>query len=514
MDQPSSQRQDVIERVLGSAHVIMWEARLPPVSFTYVSPYAETLLGHPVELWYQAGFWEDLIHPEDRTPSITFCLRQTEAGIDHSVEYRMRHRDGHYLWIRDIITVVEPTGDTMWMRGAMLDITEERKMLEALRQAKEEAEAASKARTRLLTQVGHELRTPLNAALGAVQLMQLRRLSPELEPLVGIVGDASETLLALIDDVMDLARSWSHAMTLEERWLDPLALAETMVASFAGPAHRAGMTLAVEADLPAGLEVRADAARLRQILSNLIGNALRHAGEGAITVEIGSAVAGMRGLSVAVHDTGRGMSPEVAARAFEPFYRGGKSYSEIGDGMGLGLSIVQQITQAMGGEAVVESTEGEGTSVRLALPLAVRQAQVVAKTPSSSAVLCVEDNLTNGFILGQLLDTFGVAHVFASDGANAVELYSADPERFALVLMDVRMQPMDGLDATRHIRAVEKGRGLDRAPIVAITAHTLPENVTECLTAGMDGHLAKPLRTEDLRNVLAQHGLLAEEPVR
>ncbi|MEM9248259.1 MAG: hybrid sensor histidine kinase/response regulator [Pseudomonadota bacterium] len=512
MDTSFEQEQDIISRVLGSAQVIMWEARLPPVEFTYVSPFAEVLFGYPVSDWYRQGFWASLIHPDDQPIAFDFCFQQTQAGMDHSMEYRMRHADGHYIWIRDIVTVAEPTDDALWMRGAIFDISEERRMAESLRAAKEEAEAANQARTRFLSQVGHELRTPLNASLGAVQLLQLRRLSPELEPLIGIINDANETLLSLIEDVTDISRSWSQPMALEPAWLDPIPLVRRTLAVFEPSAHRLGITMSLEPQLPPGVQVKLDASRFRQILSNLIGNALRHAGESHVTVALRFTDGPSDTLELVVRDTGKGMPAEVRDRALEPFFRGGESYGDTGAGMGLGLSIVQQITQAMQGQVSLESAEGQGTTARVVFPVEVRKAPHAEPAPVVPKVLCVEDNRTNAFILGQLLENFGVGHCFVETGEAAIGKFEEQPQDFALVLMDVLMQPTDGLETTRRLRALEAELSLERTPIVAVTAHTLVEHIDECLAAGMDAHLSKPVRIDDLQRILLDFGALPAPP--
>ena len=379
-------------------------------------------------------------------------------------------------------------------------IAEER--AEALRLA----ERQSSVKGQFLATMSHEMRTPLHGILGLTRA--LRRNAPDTAQLA-LIERAGEHLLTLINDALDFSRLEAGQVQLARQPFDLAALMDDVVSLSMPAATEAGLVLETRLHLPRPCRVVGDAARLRQILHNLVGNAVKFTDEGRITVVARyDAEAGRARFSV--HDTGVGIAPEDLPAIFDAFHQADGSFKRRHAGTGLGLTIARELAQAMGGDLVASSEVGKGSvfTVKLDLPAAPEPAPVdVAATPVPRSlaghVLLAEDNAVNALVAEAVLRQLGLEVTLVEDGARAVEAFrNGRPD---LVLLDCQMPVMDGLEAARRIRAVEVAEGWPRTPMVALTANAFEGDRARSLAAGMDDHLAKPFRDEELARLLARH---------
>jgi signal transduction histidine kinase len=363
-----------------------------------------------------------------------------------------------------------------------------------LRHAKEAAEQASKAKSRFVAMVSHELRTPLHCMLGSAELLVLEGpLSPPQTQRVDALKQAGSHLLGLIEQVLDFASIEAGKLQVrpEEFAIGPLI--DGCVTVMTPIAMERALDLHVLRAATAPSRLYADPSRVRQILLNLLGNALKYTDAGSVELRVkpGSARGGLR-LEVA--DTGRGIDPDSRERLFQSFERLDEASSI--EGTGLGLSIAARITELMSGTIGHDANPGGGSIFWLELPpgvapeAALPSAAVAPLPPAHGRrILVVDDIAMNREVIGAFLRAAGHEPLFAECGVPAVRL--ANEQRFDLILMDVRMPVMDGLEATRRIRAL--GAPWNQVPILGVTANAFAEQVAECMQAGMDGHLPKPV---------------------
>ncbi|HXQ11294.1 MAG TPA: ATP-binding protein [Caulobacteraceae bacterium] len=373
--------------------------------------------------------------------------------------------------------------------------------------AKAEAEAANAAKSTFLATMSHEIRTPLNGVLGMTQAMAMDRLSRVQRERLAVVRESGEALLSILNDVLDLAKIEAGKLTLEAIDFDLGELVRGAAKAFSALAGQKGLSLRLDIDQAEGT-YRGDPTRLRQILLNLISNALKFTHEGEIVV---SAAAEGGRLRLAISDTGEGIESAKLQSLFEQFTQADASTARRFGGTGLGLSICGQLAELMGGSIAVESRVGEGSifTVTLEVPR-VDEARPETAAPELRApsepmaglrVLAAEDNPTNRLVLKTLLQHIGVEPVFVENGAEALEAWERG--RWDLVLMDVTMPVMDGPTAVREIRAREAAQGRARTPIIALTANAMAHQIAEYVVDGMDGHIAKPIEAAKLFQAVA-----------
>jgi len=385
------------------------------------------------------------------------------------------------------------------------DVTGDVAAARELERAKTAAEVASRAKTEFLANMSHELRTPLNGVVGMLDVMLAADLAAETRTQARMARASAERLLQVIGDILDISKLEAGALQIERVSFDVAASVRTAVQTFAASAQAKGLVL--DAAISPGLEGAAvgDPARLVQILMNLVGNAIKFTERGSVRVEAARAAGNPDVAVFSVLDSGPGIDAATKTRLFAKFFQADSSVTRRFGGTGLGLAISRELALAMGGDIAVRDAPGGGSRFDLTLPLprATGQAAAVAEpAPAGSGmrwpdrrILLVEDNDVNRYAAAKMLESLGASIVEARDGEAAVAL--AARERFDLILMDVQMPRMDGLEATRRIRADEgPNRG---TPIVALTANAFVEDVARCRAAGMDGHLAKPIRAATLR---------------
>lgn len=366
--------------------------------------------------------------------------------------------------------------------------------------AEAEAVASSRAKSEFLAVMSHEIRTPLNGVLGVAALMDKKLEQEELRPYVRTVIDSGQSLLRLLTDALDMSRASAGMLTLEEEPLDLSAVAFDIDALWRARAEEKALTLSVRTDLAIPF-VQADGMRLKQLLNNLIGNALKFTLTGGVSALIESRADGQ--VILTVDDSGPGVPEAAAATIFEPFNTG-KAGRE-GAGAGLGLAICRQIAERMGGDIALGASPQGGARFQVRLPLRpaiqgqAAAPDMVAPTPHPTLhVLVVDDNAANRFVAGKLLEMFGCTAEMTENGREAVAAVAARP--FDLVLMDIKMPVMDGVAATRAIRALPAPMGA--LPILALTANADERDEMDYVAAGMNGVAQKPIQPDALLNAI------------
>lgn len=393
------------------------------------------------------------------------------------------------------------------LAGALADARDSQaRYTRELLEAREKADQASRAKSQFLAMMSHELRTPLNGVSGMLQLLESTVLDEEQSDYVRHAQQAGNNLLCLVDDILDFSRLDQGRLGLEERVFDPAALLAQLLARFQDEAGRRGLELALESEgLLPGSRLIGDAPRLRQVLTQLLDNALKFTAAGRVTVAARFLPQpGQRMLfTCEVCDTGIGIPREMQERIFEPFFQGDARPSRRFGGSGLGLAIAARLSALMQGRLRVDSEPGVGSCFVFEIMLPCAEGSVPAAQPVAhrGRLLVVEDNPTNQLVAEGMLHHLGCEVDVVGDGAAALARLEQDPGRYDIVLMDCQLPVMDGLEATRRWRAREQGR---RLPIVALTAHALDEMAGACREAGMDDVLTKPFRREALAAVLAR----------
>jgi PAS domain S-box-containing protein len=429
-------------------------------------------------------------------------LRNADLATMPEVYTRQRP-NGITLEIR---TIALPTGG--WVR-TYTDITDHRRAEAELARAKDAAEAGNRAKSAFLATMSHEIRTPLNGVVGMAGLLIETDLSQEQRECAETIRHCSDALLAIINDVLDFSKLEAGLMAFEKAAFDPAQVARSVLGIVEPGAREKGIAtgLAVAPDLPG--TVLGDPGRLRQVLLNLVGNAVKFTDRGSVVVTMSGGGSGRR-LRFEVQDTGIGIPPEARNRLFREFSQVEASITRRFGGTGLGLAISKKIVEAMGGAIGAESEAGGGSlfwfeiPLDEAPPLAAPRSAEPAGPPAAGAkclkVLVVEDNRVNQRVATGILAKMGHAADLASNGLEAVARVEA--EAYDLVLMDMQMPQMNGLEATRVIRAM--GRPAADVPIVAMTANALASDREACLAAGMDDFISKPVDRRKLERAVAR----------
>jgi len=477
-------------------------------TFRYVSPAITRLMGWEPEDLIGRKTW-DVIHPDDHAQvkqAYADFFAAGPAGPSPQLRYRGLHRDGSYRWLDAHPSILwDAEGRPVEVQDNVRDATATKQLEDDLMAERDRAEAAARAKTEFLANMSHELRTPLTSVIGFAGLLkQSTGLGADQRRYVDRIATSSDALLGVINDILDYSKLEAEAVGLDPLAFDPRGMIAGAVGIVESQCEAKGLTLVQTADeaVPPGL--MGDEGRLRQVTLNLLSNAVKFTGQGGVTV---AATYDEGRLRVAVSDTGIGISEEKAATLFRRFVQADASTTRTFGGTGLGLAISRRLIEMMGGTIGVDSQPGIGSTFWFEVPLAPANPEEDALGHDGDAtvdgtlrILMADDAPANRELVSAILGGMGLSIDAVENGAEAVEAVRSGA--YDLVLMDVHMPVMDGLMATREIRAM--ARELGHVPIIALTANVQPEQVRLCHEAGMDAHVGKPIQVAELMATISR----------
>jgi PAS domain S-box-containing protein len=503
MEQAMRASEQQFRSLIGNIPGISYRSQLDgDRPLVFISDAVERITGYPSSDFVarQPGTparrsFDALIHAADRVQVLEAIATALREDRPYLVEYRLLHADGsvHWLW-ENGTGVRNDAGKLHWLDGVILDITERREMEDALREAKETAEQAAAARASFVANMSHEIRTPMNSILGFTDVLLDGELAPDQRRHLDTIRSAGRALLRLLNEILDTAKLEKGAVELEQNDYNLLSLIDELSSTLAANARAKGLHVDIHYDPALPTCLRGDELRVRQVLTNLLDNAIKFTEKGSVTLR-----AELQGeqLHFEVKDTGIGIAPERLQAIFDPFTQADASMTRRFGGTGLGTTISKQLVELMGGKIWAESEPGQGTIFHVVLPLALARfapQQPRVRTPAALPplrVLVADDVPQNQELLQLLLARRGHTMTAAGDGAQVVEL--AGREEFDLILMDFQMPTIDGLTATRLIRQQAESAGRPRVPVIAMTASVLAEHRRASADAGMDGFASKPV---------------------
>ncbi|WP_432822442.1 PAS domain S-box protein [Trichloromonas sp.] len=502
------------------AHLGSWELDLLKNELAWSDEVYRIFGLQPQEFAASYEAFLEAVHPEDRAAVDEAYQGSLREGRDsYEIEHRIvRNATGEIRNVHEKCEHIRnQAGTVIRSVGMVHDITERKQAEAALRQAKASAEAASRAKDQFLANMSHELRTPMTGLLGRLDLALHGELSEPQRGHLQAVSKSAQALLRILNDILDFSKIEAGMLTLLEEPFNLHDMVRGVLELFEPEAQRKGLDLVVDIAPGTPRVVQGDNGRVRQILVNLVGNAVKFTGQGQVAVRVvaGDLTAdGRRNLAFTVADTGIGISEEKQQDLFQPFIQGDASHTRRYGGTGLGLSISQEVAVQMGGAITFTSEPGQGATFVLALPLRESAADVPQAAPAEGAaplpapadagsprLLVAEDDPTIRSLLGIMLRQGGIEFDTACNGEEAVGMW--EQGTYDLILMDMQMPLMDGFEATRAIREQEAARG-GHVPIVALTAHAYQTDQQKCLNAGMDAYLAKPFNFKNLFAVIGE----------
>ncbi len=475
-----------------------------------VSPGWASMLGYEAEDIHAADLRE-YVHPDD-VDAVTQAFDAHYHGLTPLVtsEQRLRCKDGGYKWVLARARVVSraESGRPLRMIGTTIDISERKALEFQLENARDAAEHANVAKSMFVANMSHEIRTPLNGVIGVAGVLSRTELSAQQREMVSVVQSSAQVLERLLTDILDQSKLEAGEFELQSAPFDLREAVEAASELMRARAEEKGLAFRVSYAPAADGVFEGDAVRLRQIIANLAGNAIKFTEAGEITVcveaEPPTEADGPTLVTLTVSDTGIGFEPGAAERLFLRFVQADGSISRRFGGTGLGLAISKALCEMMGGEIMARSELGVGSTFTVTLPMRRLSDRLVRDDLlqdeefdiAGLRILLAEDHPTNQRVMQLILEPMGADLTIVEDGRAAVECFRTT--RFDLVLMDMQMPHMDGLTATREIRALEDASQAGRTPLAMLTANAMDEHRAQAAAAGADYHIAKPITPESL----------------
>lgn len=437
-----------------------------------------------------------------------------EVGVRSLSRHALQDREGNPRWFAMTSSPVEWHG-VKARQLIVVDTTKQVQVEHTLEEARRRAEAAAQAKSNFLAMMSHEIRSPMNGIISVGEMLGKSELNAEQNQLVTVINQSAETLLTILDDVLDLSKIEAGKLEINTHAFALPMLVDSVADLLRESFRQKNIELFVEKDTDLPSMVMGDSNRIRQIMYNLLSNALKFTETGAVTIKTATETVGNQRYRVrlSVVDTGIGINPQIMSRLFQPFEQADSSVARQYGGTGLGLTICRRLANLMGGDISVTSTEGEGSTFTFELTLEdaaetspddSTQDATEAELDQGSEktrILVVEDNKINQLVIGKILKTLGYNWDIANDGENALELY--DPGRHGLILTDLRMPRMDGFALASAIRAGESNGA--HVPIVAISADAMEEARDRSVESGIDRFLTKPVKIDDVRACLQDY---------